>query len=86
MTFSPLDTPTDPTPLLAHMGARALLSHVRAAIAQLAALGVEVVPAVNLAVDELDEAVLEHDARRDPLAVARALAAAQADLAAAVPA
>lgn len=82
MTFSPLASPTDPRDLLAHMGAHALAAHLRAALDQLAAIGVDITPAVRVLADEVDEAVLVHEAARDPLAVPRALARAEAELAA----
>ena len=83
MTFSPFTTPTDPRELYAHMGAKSLAAHIRAALRQLAALGVVIAPAVGVIVEEIDEAVLEHESRTDSLAIPRALAAAEADLAAA---
>ncbi len=81
MTFPPLPTPTDPADLYAMMGAEALLTHLEAAVAALAAQGVEITPAARVGIDEIAEAVVEHHGRSDPEALRRHLVRMQGELA-----
>lgn len=78
MTFAPL--PTDPADLYAMMGAEALLAHIEAAAAALAALGVEITADARRGLDEIAECVVEHHARTNPEALRRATAKAMAAL------
>ena len=62
--------PADPADLYALMGASALLAHIKAA-AEALARTVDLTAAARTGLEEIEEAVLEHLARTDPLAFRR---------------
>lgn len=70
MTFTNT-TAIDPTEALAHMSPRALIAHIRAAVGQLATLGVTITADAQRGVDEIEECLLEFEHRR-PAAAERA--------------
>ena len=59
MTFNCESTPLDPSDLLTHMSPRALLAHIRAAVGELATLGVTITGEAQRGIDEIEEAVIE---------------------------
>ncbi len=71
-----------PDMVIEPVSASALMEIVVTAVRKLGAIGVTLDPAVQIGLDTLAERVLEHEARQDPTALPRALAAAEDELAA----